>query len=614
MPVEREPRWQELARQLRVDCVRATAAAGSGHPTSALSAADLMAVLLDGHLRYDFDDPTNPGNDHLIFSKGHAAPLLYAMFKAAGVLSDEELMTLRQPGSSLEGHPTPRLPWVEVATGSLGQGLPIGVGIALAGKRLDKLPYRVWVLCGDGELAEGSMWEAFERAGQDGLDNLVAIVDVNGEGQGGPTMWGTATEELARRVAAFGWDPMEIDGHRPPEIDKAYQEAAARTGRPLAILARTVKGKGVVTVESCRGLHGKPLSDPAVAIRALGGRRPDRVVEVVRPARVAPRVRRRREVRLPGYEVGTRVDLRRAYGETLVAMGAAWDDLVVLDADVAAATHTRLFAEAHPERFFQAHIAEQQMLATAIGLQARGYVAFAATFAAFLSRAADLIRMAAVSQADLRLAGCYAGVSIGADGPSQMGLEDLAMFRAVHGSVILCASDANQMAKLVRTMVEGRGIHYLRVTRAALPVLYDPAEQFEVGGSRVLRASDRDDVTIAAAGITVHEALRAVEVLDGEGTRARVVDLYSIKPLDVVTLRDATIATGGRLVVVEDHRPEGGLGEAVLSALVGKIPHLQAVPLAIHAMPAAGLGEYQRQAAGIDASGIVRAIRSLLAE
>jgi transketolase len=614
MPVEREPRWQELARQLRVDCVRATAAAGSGHPTSALSAADLMAVLLDGHLRYDFSDPTNPGNDRLIFSKGHAAPLLYAMFKAAGALSDEELLTLRQPGSPLEGHPTPRLPWVEVATGSLGQGLPIGVGIALAGKRLDKLPYRVWVLCGDGELAEGSMWEAFERAGQDGLDNLVAIVDVNGEGQGGPTMWGTATEELARRVAAFGWDPMEIDGHRPAEIDKAYQEAAARTGRPLAILARTVKGKGVVTVESCRGLHGKPLSDPAVAIRALGGRRPDRLAAVVRPARVAPQMRRRREVRLPGYEVGARVDLRRACGETLVAMGAAWDDLVVLDADVAAATHTRLFAEAHPERFFQSHIAEQQMVATAIGLQARGYVAVAATFAAFLSRAADFIRMAAVSRANLCLVGCYAGLSAGPDGPSQMGLEDLAVVRAVHGSVVLCASDANQTAKLLRRIAGRRGIQYLRVTRAELPVLYDASEQFEVGGSRVLRASNRDDVTIATVGITVHEALRAVELLDGEGIRARVVDLYSIKPLDVAALRAATIATSGRLVVAEDHRPEGGLGEAVLSALAGDVPRLRAVRLAIGTMPGAGTREHLREAAGIDAVGIARAARSLVGD
>jgi transketolase len=612
MPVERVPSWPELARQLRVDCVRATAAAGSGHPTSALSAADLMAVLLCGHLRYDFDHPDHPGNDHLIFSKGHAAPLLYAMAKAAGALSDDELLTLRQPGSPLEGHPTPRLPWVEVATGSLGQGLPIGVGIALAGKRLEELPYRVWVLCGDGELAEGSMWEAFERAGQEGLDNLVAIVDVNGMGQGGPTMWGTATEALARRVRAFGWDAIEIDGHRPAEIDKAYREAAIRTGRPLAILARTVKGKGVAATGSCQGVHGKPLPDPEAAIRDLGGRHPDRSVEVVRPPRVTAPSWERRPVRPLGYERGAQVDMRRALTESLVALGEAWDDLVVLDADVDLATYTRRFAERHPRRFLQHHIAEQQMLATAVGLQARGLVAFAVTFGAFLSRADDFIRMAAVSRANLRLVGCYAGVSAGPDGPSQMGLEDLAMFRAVHGSVVLCPSDANQTAGLLRWMAEQPGISYLRVTRAALPVLYDPSERFDPGGSRVLRATPRDDITIAAAGVTVHEAMGAVDLLDAAGIRARVLDLYSIKPLDEATLRDATIATNGRLVVVEDHRPEGGLGEAVLTTLAGEVPELRAKRLAITDMPGSGTADELRGLAGIDAPAIVRAVLSVL--
>jgi transketolase len=611
MPVEREPRWLELARQLRVDAIRATDAAGSGHPTSALSAADLIAVLLDGHLRCDFTNPANPGNDHLIFSKGHAAPLLYAMGKAAGVLSDDELLTLRQPGSRLEGHPTPQLPWVEVATGSLGQGLPIGVGIALAGKRLDKLPYRVWVLCGDGELAEGSMWEAFERAGQEGLDNLVAIVDVNGEGQAGPTMWGRDTQALAQRVKAFEWDVLEIDGHRPVEIDKAYHDAATRTGRPLAILARTVKGKGVAAVEGREGVHGRPLADPAAAIQALGGRPPDQLVQVARPAKLASPLPRRRPVRLPEYEVGARVDLRRAHAETLVALGHAWDDLVVLDADVAAATYSRLFAETHPDRFLQLHIAEQQLLATAIGLQTRGYVAFVAAFAAFLSRADDFIRMAAVSRADLRLVGCYAGVSAGPDGASQMGLEDLAMFRAIHGAVVLSASDANQTAKLLHAMAGRRGITYLRVTRDELPVLYDPSEPFPVGGSRVLRASEKDDVTIAATGVTVHAALGAAEILAGEGVRARVVDLYSIKPLDVATLRTAVTASGGRLVVVEEHRPEGGLGEVVLSALAGAVPRLRATRLAVDTMPGPGTRDHLRQALGIDAAGIARAVRSI---
>ena len=613
MSVESE-RWEDLARQLRVDSVRAIAAAGSGHPTSALSAADLMAVLLDGHLRYDFKRPTNPGNDRVVFSKGHAAPLLYAMLKAAGAISDAELLTLRAHGSPLEGHPTPRLPWVQVATGSLGQGLPIAVGMALGTKRQQR-SCRTWVLCGDGEMAEGSMWEAMERAGHDGLGNLVAIVDTNGQGQCGATMWASNPQLLVERATTFGWDAIEIDGHDPVEIDKAYSEAAAATVRPFLIVARTVKGRGIPAVEGRVGLHGKPLADPEAALRALDGRpREHRHVIAARPQAAPPHWFRRSEVQLPSYQVGGHVALRQAYGESLVALGAARDDVVVLDADVSVCTYAHLFARAYPQRFFESYIAEQQMIAMAVGLQTLGYVPFASTFGAFLPRAHDFVRMAAVSQANLRVVGCYPGISIGPDGPSQMALEDLAAFRAIHGSAVLYPSDANQTSQLVGQLADRPGISYLRITRAELPVLYHPDERFEIGGSRVLRASGQDDVAILAAGITLHEALAAADVLDQLGVRARVVDVYSLKPIDAPTLFAAAKETGGRLISVEDHRPEGGLGEAVLGALAAFGGPVRLVRLAVDLMPGSGTPAELRREAGIDCAAIVAATRSLLGE
>jgi transketolase len=609
--VDGERRWQELARQLRIDVVRATAAAGSGHPTSSLSAADLMAVLLEGHLRYDFTEPSHPGNDHLIFSKGHAAPLLYAMFKAAGAISDQELLTLRQQASRLEGHPTPRLPWVDVATGSLGQGLPVAVGIAL-GARLQERPSRIWVLCGDGELAEGSMWEAFECAGHDRLGNLVAIIDANGQGQCGATMSGGDPSKIAARIRAFGWHAIEIDGHDVRQIDKFYAEARAEASQPLAIVARTMKGRGVAAVENRDGVHGKPLADPEAAIRDLGGRAPDRLARVALPAPATTPRFGRRSVRFPAYPVGNPVALRQAYGETLVALGSARTDVVALDADVSLSTYAHLFAKAHPDRFFEMYIAEQQMVATAVGLQTLGYVAFASTFAAFHARAFDFVRMGAVSRADLRLVGCYPGVSIGPDGPSQMGLEDLAAFRAIHGSVVLYPSDANQTSALVRLLADQPGVSYLRVTRAELPVLYHPGERFEIGGSRVLRESDRDDMAIVAAGVTLHEALAAAELLADRGICARVIDLYSVKPVDTTTLRAAVRDTAGRLITVEDHRPEGGLGDAVLGAVATMGMPLELVRLSVTLMPESGTPAQLRRAAGIDSTSIVAAATELV--
>jgi transketolase len=430
--------WRELGQQLRVDSVRASAAAGSGHPTSSMSAADLMAVLLAKHLRYDSDRPDEPANDHLIFSKGHASPLLYSMFKAGGAISDEELLSFRKLGSRFEGHPTPQIPWVDLATGSLGQGLPGAVGVALAGKRLDRLPYRAWVLCGDSEMAEGSIWEAFDHSSHERLDNLVAIIDVNRLGQRGETMLGWDTAAYARRAIAFGWRAIEIDGHDVEEIDDAYKQVLDPDGRPVAVIARTVKGKGVAAVENRKGFHGKPLDDPDAAIRELGGLR-NLTVRPHAPDADGPAPHRFKadEVPAAAWKRGEQVATRRGFGEALAALGAADGRVVALDGEVGNSTYTQLFAEAHPERYFQTYIAEQQLVANAVGLQVRGWIPFAGTFAAFLSGAYDFIRMAAVSRADIRLVGSRCGVSIGQDGPSQMGLEDIAALRSVHDSTVL---------------------------------------------------------------------------------------------------------------------------------------------------------------------------------
>ncbi|MGH8793804.1 MAG: transketolase, partial [Stackebrandtia sp.] len=557
----------ELGQQLRVDAVRCTSAAASGHATSALSAADLMAVLLARHLRYDFDAPRLSGNDRLIFSKGHASPLLYAMLRAVGAITEVELLTYRQKGSRLEGHPTPRLPWVDVATGSLGQGLPVGVGMALAGQRLDALPYRVWVLCGDGELTEGSMWEAFAHASDVRLDKLTAIVDVNRLGQRGPTRHEWDCEAYAAKMRAFGWHTVEIDGHDPQQIDEAYAAAAAVTDRPSAVLARTVKGKGVRAVEDRVEAHGKPTPNAADAVAELGGRRSVRVAARLPDVTGRKDADRSRPLILPTYDVGSEAATRDAFGEALSALGDARGDVVALDSEVSDSTRSGFFAQNHPERFFECYIAEQQMIGAAVGLQACGWTPYATTFAAFLSRAYDFIRMASIGGADLRIVGSHAGVSIGQDGPSQMGLEDIAMFRPLWRSTVLYPCDANQTAQLVSEMADCSGVSYLRTTRGETPVIYAPDERFPVGGSRVLRQSWNDQVTLVGAGVTTFESLRAADLLAARGIAARVIDAYSVKPLDAQTLREACRATGGRVVVSEDHWPEGGLGDAILEAL-----------------------------------------------
>jgi transketolase len=601
---------RELGQQFRVDSIRPAAVAKSGHPTSGMSAADLMAVLVANHFRYDYGDPKSATNDRLIFSKGHASTLYYAILRAVGAISDEELLTYRKFGSMLEGHPTPLIPWVDVATGSLGQGLPIGVGMALAAKFLDRLPTRVWVLCGDSEMAEGSMWEAFEHASHYELDNLTAIIDVNRLGQRGETMVGWNTGVYVERARAFGWHAIEIDGHEVDEIDRAYREAEEVAGRPTVVIARTIKGKGVKAVEDKDGWHGKPLDDPDAAIAELGGVR-NIHVDVAKPAPAEAHRFPDRPLELPRYELGDEVATRKAYGEALAALGAARGDVVALDGEVGNSTFAEIFKKAHPDRYFEMYIAEQQLLAAAVGLHARGWNAFGSTFAAFFARAYDFIRMAAISRVDLRLAGSHAGVSIGEDGPSQMALEDIASLRAIHSSVVLHPCDANQTAKLVAAMADTRGIVFLRTLRPNTPVIYGPDDEFEIGGSRVLRSSDVDDVTVVAAGITVQEALRAADSLAEDGISVRVIDAYSIKPIDADTLQTAAETTGA-IVTVEDHFPEGGLGDAVLAALAEKDEHPQVIKLAVSDMPRSGKPQELLEAYGIDAEHIAAAARQLV--
>jgi transketolase len=601
-------RRRELGQQLRVDSVRASAAAGSGHPTSSMSAADLMAVLLDGgYLRLDTGDLDNPANDHLIFSKGHASPLYYSVLKAAGIIDDAELLTFRKLDSRLEGHPTPRIPPTDVATGSLGQGLPIAVGVALAGKQLDRLAYRVWCLCGDSEMAEGSMWEAFEHAAFAGLDNLTAIIDVNRLGQTRETMVGWDLDRYKARAEAFGWHPIAIDGHDVEAIDAAFREAVETTGRPTVIIAKTKKGKGVKAVEDQPGRHGKPLDDPEEAIEELGGER-RLSVRLAAPEAGSPHSFDVPGGELPSWDLGEQVATRQAYGEALTALGAIRGDVVALDGEVSNSTHSEMFREAHEDRYFEMFIAENQLVAAAVGMQVRGWVPFASTFAAFLTRAYDFIRMAAISRADIRLSGSHAGVSIGEDGPSQMALEDLAAFRAIHGSTVLHPSDANQTAKLVAAMADRTGISFIRTLRGKTEVRTPPDEDVRIGGSRV--AHEGDDVAIVACGITVDEAVEAAEALAGDGIAARVLDCYSIKPVDADAVRAAARECGA-IVTVEDHWPEGGLGDAVLEALAEADDRPPVRKLAVREMPVSGKPEELMHAAGIDAEAIAHAAREL---
>jgi transketolase len=602
--------WNEVAAQLGVDSIRSSTAAGSGHPTSSLSAAHLLAVLWSDHLRYDVADPKSLANDRFVLSKGHASPLMFSVLKAVGAITDEQLLTFRRFGSPVQGHPVPlpEMPWIDVATGSLGQGLPISLGMALAMK-MDAIPARVWCLMGDSEVAEGSVWEAMENASHHGADNLIGIIDVNRLGQRGPTMLEWDLNAYAARARSFGWHPIEVDGHDAAAIDAAYAEAEG-ADRPALVIAKTEKGHGVSFLANREGWHGKALSQEEAekAIVELGGPRdvsvtPPKPLAGVSPPQDAP------NVVLPVYAEA--IATRKAFGETLAAL-AVRGDIVAIDGEVANSTHTEDLQKVAPDRFVESYIAEQNMLGMAVGMQVLGKVVFPTTFAAFLTRAYDFIRMAAISRANLRLSGSHAGVSIGEDGPSQMALEDLAMMRAVHGSTVLYPCDGNSTARLVAAMADLPGISFIRTTREKTPALYDEDEDFPIGGSKTLRSSDADRVTLVGAGITLHEALEAARSLEADGISARVLDCYSIKPIDAETLRDAASRTG-LLVTVEDHWIEGGLGDAVLAALAdGGEFSGRVVKVAVTQMPGSGTPEELRDWAGISADAIADRVRSLL--
>lgn len=606
---DRTQLWNDLAAQIAVDSIRATTAAGSGHPTSSMSCAHLLAVLFADHLRTDVADPKAPANDRFVLSKGHAAPALYAALKAIGGLDDAQLLSLRRFGSPVEGHPAPlpAMPWIDVASGSLGQGLAVGLGLAL-GMRMDGAPGNAWVMLGDSEMAEGSIWEAMDAASFHRVGNLVAVVDLNRLGQRGSTMHGWDAEVFLRRADAFGWSALAIDGHDVGAIDDAYRNAIADE-RPTLIVARTEKGHGVSFLADQPGWHGKPVPADRVeaAIDELGGPRELQITPRTPPAFAPSAIVDAEPTPAPTYDGP--VATRKAFGEALTWLAGHRPDLVVLDAEVGNSTHTEDVEGVVPGRFVQLYIAEQTMIGVQTGLQAYGKTAFSATFGAFLARAFDQIRMGAISRADLRLCGSHAGVSIGEDGPSQMALEDLASMRALHGTTVLYPADGISTVRLVEAMADLEGISYIRTTREATARLYADDERFPIGGSKMLAAGDQ--VTLIGAGVTVHQCLAAHEILGAEGISARVLDCYSVKPIDAEALRHALHDTGV-VIVVEDHRVEGGLGDAVLDALSAGPINGRVIKLAVTELPGSGTPEELRAWAGIDAASIAAAARDAL--
>jgi transketolase len=602
---------QALARLVRFHCLNMTSTAHSGHLTSSLSAADLTtALLFGGTFRFKVDEPAHPNNDRLIFSKGHASPLFYALWAVAGCLTEEELLTYRQFGSRLEGHPTPRLPYVEAATGSLGQGLGIGLGMALNASRLDRLPYRTFVLLGDSEMSEGSQWESILLAAHYRASNLIGIIDVNRLGQRGETMFGHDIEAYARRVSAFGWKTVTIDGHDMQQARDAFAQATEQS-QPVMIVARTIKGKGISFIEDADGWHGKALDEEQWhrALRELSDVDRNARGTIASPEDRRPTLAPSQPAAPPRYELGKPVATRKAYGTALARLHAQFPQLVSLDAEVSNSTLAELFAKADPQRFFEMFIAEQNMVEVALGLSRRGKIPFVSTFAAFMTRAFDQIRMSQYSEANIKFVGSHAGVSIGEDGPSQMALEDIAMFRSILTATVLHPCDATSTEKLVEAAATHQGMVYLRTMRQDTPVIYDVKETFHIGGSKVLRQGNDDRLTLVATGTTVHEALRARDELQGDGFPVRVIDAYSIKPIDVVTLRLAADATGA-IVTIEDHYPAGGLGEAVLQALADR--PVPVTVLAIQKTPMSGKGDELRDFEGISAAAIVNTVKRLL--
>ncbi|HWC50806.1 MAG TPA: transketolase [Nitrospira sp.] len=606
---------RNAATHLRMESVRSTSVAGSGHPSSCCSAADIVAALFFSVMRYDPKNPKAPNSDRFVLSKGHAAPLLYAAWAEAGLFPKEELLKLRALSSDLEGHPTPRLPFVDMATGSLGQGLPVGVGIALNAKYVDTLDYRTYVLMGDGESVEGSVWEAVELARQYKLDNLCAVVDVNRLGQSDPTMLQHDMEAYRARWSAFGWHALVVDGHDMAALVAAFEEASRTKQKPTVLLAKTFKGKGISFIEDHPNWHGKPIPQGAEMEKAL-----DELSKQLQPNGTAPVIRRPsaapapapaiKPLPAPPYKVGDSVATREAFGAALEALGAVNPLVVALDADVKNSTYSEKFGKKFPNRFFENFIAEQNMLGAAGGLSACGKIPFVSTFAAFFTRAYDFIRMAAISQSNIKLVGTHVGVSIGEDGPSQMGLEDLAMMAAQPGMTVLYPSDGTCMYRLVESAAGHKGLVYLRAGRPKSPVLYGPDERFPIGGSKVLRQSAHDALTIVAAGITLFEALKAYDQLKANGISERVIDLYSIVPIDRTTLLESASATDGRLLTVEDHYAHGGLGDAVLAAVGSE--GVRVHKLAVRAIPHSGKPDELVEHYGIGARSIVEATQHIV--
>jgi transketolase len=610
------PALKNAATQLRIDSLTSTSESGNGHPTSCCSAADVIAALFFAEMRFDPLDPHNPVSDRFVLSKGHAAPILYAAWAEAGAFPRSELLNLRKISSDLEGHPTPRLPFVDVATGSLGQGICAAIGTALNARRINS-DYRTYVLLGDGETAEGSVWEAADVASMDRLDNLCGITDVNGLGQSRPTMWQHDMEQFARRWTAFGWHAIVVDGHDLAAILDALDEARRTKGQPTMILARTIKGKGVSFAEGKDGWHGRAFKKGEELDRALAelktqfvpGTSIDLARQIPKPAAARKEEAPPKPIVPPSYKIGEKVATREAYGTAIAKLGEADVRVVALDADVKNSTFSDKFEKVFPDRFYQNFIAEQVMVGAAMGLAARGAIPFPSTFACFLARAADFIRMAAISQVGIKMAGSHAGVSIGEDGPSQMALEDLAMCRAQPNIAVLYPSDAVSAERLVALAAYHPGPAYIRTSRPQTPVIYANDETFTIGGLKVLRQSADDVATVIGAGVTVFEALKAYDTLKASGTSIRVIDLYSVAPVDKDALVAAARATGGHLITVEDHYAAGGIGDAVAEAVAdaGFSVHR----LAVREIPRSGKPDELLERFGISAMHIAEAVRAV---
>ncbi|MDP2692427.1 MAG: transketolase [bacterium] len=601
----------EIAKLLRYYILTSTTEAGSGHPSSSLSATDLMtALMFDGHFRYDSSNPAHPNNDRLIFSKGHASPLFYALWAVGAGVREEDLMTLRKFNSPLEGHPTMAFPYTEAATGSLGQGLSVGVGMALNAKYLDILPYITYVLLGDSEMAEGSVWEAMDIAAYYKLNNLIAIVDVNRLGQRGETKYGHYAKAYTKRATAFGWKTIEVNGHDLEKVTQAFKKAKSVKDKPVMIIAKTIKGKGVSFIEDKEGWHGKVLNDDQLkkALAELGEVKKIKV-DLTLPRNSEPKRYSPREVEIENVIALNKCSTRKAYGTGLLKAHLSHPNMVVLDAETSNSTYAETFKNAYPNRFFEMFIAEQNMVGVAIGLSSRGKIPFVSTFAAFFSRAYDQIRMSQYSESNIKFVGSHAGVSIGEDGSSQMGLEDIAMFRAINESVVLYPSDAVSTEKLIEESAKYKRIVYIRTTRQATPMLYKQKDNFKIGGSKVIKRSDNDVVTVVSAGITLHEALKAYEELLKEGINVCVIDLYSIKPIDTNTLLDSAEKTKA-ILTVEDHYEAGGIGEAVKNVLSTQTTPVYS--LCVNKMPKSGKPQELLDYEEISKTAIIKKVKSIV--